>query len=144
MAWPALVSPAPAARPMRTERPEALVVDEGGHAACVDAWLETAARDLSSSSRRRLLEVALGVLWTRTQQTLGEVTLTAIVERVLHGATEKYPILSSFKVGPARGLFWGGSSDGPPPPLEAELTAGIRFLLIEFLSVLGNLTAEIL
>jgi hypothetical protein len=129
---------------VRTEPPGALVFDGGGHGACVDAWLLRTATGLSAPALRRLLEAALGALWTRTQQTLGEVTLTAIVERVLYTATEKYPFLSPFKVGPSRGIVWGGSTDGPPPPLEAELTAGMRFLLVEFLSVLGNLTAEIL
>ena len=120
------------------------MVDDGKHAACVDAWLEGAARDLSSPALRRLLEAALGALWTRTQQTLGEVTLTAIVARVLYTASETYPFLSSFTVGPPRGIVWGGASEGVPPPLEAEMRAGIRCLLVEFLSVLGNLTADIL
>ena len=93
---------------------------------------------------RRLLEAALGALWTRTQQTLGEVTMTAIVERVLYTATETYPFLSSFKVVTPRGIACSGPSDGLPSPLEAEMRAGVRFLLVEFLTVLGNLTADIL
>lgn len=116
---------------------------EGQHAACVDAWLKRSGRGLSSPALRRLLEAALGALWARTQTTLGEVTLTAIGERVLYTSTEKFPFLASFKVEPTRGIEFRGA-EGLPVPTEAELREGCRFVLVELLSVLGNLTAQIL
>lgn len=119
------------------------MVDDGQHAACVDAWLAQAARGLSSPALRRLLETALSALWARTEKTLGEVTLTAIAGRVLYTGTEKFPFLSAFKIGSARGIAWGGA-ESLTPPLEAPMREAVRFLLVEFLTVLGKLTAEIL
>jgi hypothetical protein len=70
------------------------VVDEGRHETCVDGWLERSAKDLSPPVLWRLFTQAFGVLWARTKTTLGEVTLTAIAERVLYNASEKFPFLS--------------------------------------------------
>src|SRR4051812_32207693 len=117
--------------------------DAGQHAACVDAWLERSGRGLSSPALRRLVEAALGALWARIQATLGVVTLAAIGERVLYTAAEKFPFLASLKVDPPRGIEFR-AAEGVPAPSEAELREGCRFLLVELLSVLGNLTAEIL
>jgi len=119
------------------------VVDDGQHAACVEAWLERAAGGLSTPALRRLLETALGALWARTEKTLGEVTLAAIAGRVLYTGTERFSFLASFKVGSTRGIAWVGG-EGLAPPLESQMREGVRFLLVEFLSVLGHLTAEIL
>ena len=80
------------------------------------------------------------VLWQRSQLTLGDVTLTAIVDRVLHLAGEQFPALGSVALSEA-GLSWREPPAGADP---ARLAEGIRFVLVEFLTVLGNLTAEIL
>jgi hypothetical protein len=114
------------------------------HAACVDAWLERSGKDLSSEARLRLLEAALGALWGRTASTLGEVTLTAIAERVLHDASERFPFFSSLKVEPTGGIPFRELREGAGSAQDAELGDGIRFVLVEFLTVLGRLTAEIL
>jgi hypothetical protein len=111
------------------------------HAALVDAWLKRSAKDLSSEDFLRLFEAALAALWTRTTTTLGEVTLTAIAERVLYNASKKFPLFSSLKVEPTGGIRFRERSN---PVHDSELVAGIRFVLVEFLTVLGNLTAEIL
>lgn len=120
-----------------------MLEDDGRHAACVDLWLERSSRGLSSLGLRRLLEAALGALWVRTQTTLGEVTLTAVGERVLYTATEKFPFLASFKVEPTRGMEFRPVAE-LSLPTEPQLKEACRFLLVELLSVLGNLTAQIL
>jgi hypothetical protein len=111
----------------------------------VDAWLERSAKDRSPEVLLRLFEAALSALWARTTTTLGEVTLTAIAERVLHDTSETFPIFSSLKVEPTDGIPFrelrkriSSSANG------SELVKGIRFMLVEFLTVLGNLTADIL
>jgi hypothetical protein len=118
--------------------------DGGEHGARVDEWLERSAASLAPELLLQLFDAAFGALWVRTRTTLGEVTLTAIAERVLHNASEKFPILSSLEVDPSAGIRCHplrarvGSVRGP------ELLAGLRFMLVELLTVLGNLTAEIL
>lgn len=120
------------------------MVDGGRHAACVDAWLERTAKGLSPEALLRLFEAALGALWIRTKTTLGEVTLTAIAERVLHNASEKYSLLWSLKVEPTGGIQCRELRERIGSVQPAELEEAIRFVLVELLTVLGNLTAEIL
>jgi hypothetical protein len=120
------------------------VLDGGRHAACVDAWLERSGKGLSSESLLRLFEAALGALWTRTKTTLGEVTLTAIAERVLHNASEKYSLLWSLKVEPSGGIQCRELRERIGSVEASELREATRFVLVELLTVLGNLTAEIL
>ena len=77
-------------------RPEAST-----HTAYVDAWLNRVVQTQQSLPARRLIalfERAMGALWERSQATLGEVTVAAIVDRVLYTASEKYPILSTLKI----------------------------------------------
>jgi hypothetical protein len=118
--------------------------DDTSHAACVDAWLERTAEGLSQDRLLQLFEAALGALWAHTTTILGEVTLSAIVDRVLYNAAETFPLLSPLIVEPNGGVQFqelhgrAGSLD------HAELKHGIRFVLVEFLRVLGNLTADIL
>ena len=120
------------------------MLDRGQHAAHVDAWLDCAARDLSPRNLLRLFEAALGALWTRTKTTLGEVTLTAIAERVVHNAGERFPFLSSLKVDPNGGVQLRDLHERLGTLRASQLMEGMRFVVVEFLTVLGNLTAEIL
>lgn len=121
------------------------VTERGQHAALVNAWLERSAKDRSSEVLLRLLEAALSTLWARTTTTLGEVTLTAIAERVLHDTSEKFPIFSSLKVEPTGGSPFRELRKRMISSVNgSELVTGIRFMLVEFLTVLGNLTADIL
>lgn len=99
---------------------------------------------MSSEALLRLFEAALGAAWTRTRTTLGEVTLTAIAERVLHNASEKYPLLWSLKVDPNAGIQSRELRERIGSVQPSELKEAIRFVLIELLMVLGRLTAEIL
>jgi hypothetical protein len=120
------------------------VLDQGQHAACVDAWLDCAARDLPPRNLLLLFEAALGALWARTMTTLGEVTLTAIAERVVHNAGERFPFLSSLKVDPSGGIQCRDLYERLGGMRGSQLMEGMRFVVVEFLTVLGNLTAEIL
>ena len=119
--------------------------DEVDHAAVVNAWLERSATDRAQEqlvgSPRGGLQRAPGV---RTETTLGDVTLSAIVDRVLFNVVESFPLrVAEVRAGqgcPLRELrTQAASSSGGD-----ELRAGIRFVIVEFLSVLGSLTAEIL
>jgi hypothetical protein len=117
--------------------------DEANHAACVDDWLERTTKALSPELVLQLFETALGALWRRSQVTLGDVTLTAIVDRVLYNAAERFPLFSSLKVEPS-GVRWQELRERADSLHDSELRDGIRFVLVEFLTVLGSLTAEIL
>jgi hypothetical protein len=120
------------------------VLDEPRHAAVVDGWLRRAARGLPAAALVRLFAAALDALWVRTRVTLGEVTLTAIAERVVHNAAEKFPVFAGLRVDPIAGIDCRQISGQLSKEQGSELLKGIRFVLLEFLTVLGHLTAEIL
>lgn len=120
------------------------MVDDGRHAGCVDAWLERSATGLAPEALLRLFEAALAAVWIRTETTLGEITLTAIAERVLHTASERFSLLGSLKVDPTGGIQCRELSARIGSVEPSELREAIRFVLVELLTVLGNLTAEIL
>jgi hypothetical protein len=115
---------------------------ESDHDVAVTAWLQQAAQGRTVESLIQAFERLFAAFWQRSIVTLGEVTLTAIVERVRHKATRQYPMLASLDVD-ASGLHCGDLSSR----LELrddQVSAALRFVLVEFLTVLGNLTAQIL
>ena len=134
----------PSRRNTPTAHDGGLTLDKGHHKTFVDEWLKRSAKDLPPEILLQVFEVALAALWARTHTTLGEVTLTAITERVLHSASEKLPVFSTLKVDPNAGIQLRELRERIGSAHDAELVAGIPFVIVELLTVLGNLTAEIL
>lgn len=119
------------------------MIDGNEHSKRVDAWLQGAPGELALEQLLRRFERVFSAILGRAQQTLGEVTLIAIVDRVLYVATEKFPLVSALEV--------EGGAISCRKLLERtrelsrdEVVSAIRFVLAEFLVVLGNLTAEVL
>ena len=114
------------------------------HTTCVQAWMS---RAFEASPRAGGLtpafEAAFAAMWRRAHRTLGPVTLTAIVDRVLCVTSERYPTFPALKVD-ATGLLCGELHRSVGRLPTDQLTEGVRFVLVEFLTVLGNLTGEIL
>lgn len=120
------------------------MVDENdAHAAYVAAWLEGAAEGLPTPGLIDLLELACNAFWARVQPTLGVVTLGAIVDRVMLTASEHFPPFASLAVGPT-GVRCDGLRAWAEGLREEQLKPALHFLLVEFLTVLGRLTAEVL
>ena len=112
------------------------------HEAAVDEWMGPAKR-LSAAEFIDLFESGLHRMWERAQPTLGEVTLGAIVDRVLYTATERFSFLAPLKIKEGRVEFADlRKASGSVAP--GELASAARFVVLEFLTVLGHLTAEIL
>jgi len=118
------------------------VLDENDHRACVDAWMERVAKD-PPDQVFGAFEIAFAAMWRRARVTLGDVTITAILDRVLYTAAERFPLLSSLEMD-ATGLRSDKFRQGAGGLQRDQLGEGIRFILVEFLKVLGNLTAEVL
>ena len=117
--------------------------EEASHVACVEAWVHRAANGPARAHLIGSFERAVNALWRRAEVTLGVVTLTAIVDRVLYTASERYPLLSTLKVEDA-GVRFDEFREQGAATHDGYLVEAARFVLIEFLAVLGNLTAEIL
>lgn len=116
---------------------------ERTHAEQVAAWLDARLRGATPEQRVLAFQQAFDALWERAAATLGEVTLTAIAERVLQDARDGHPMMASVRVR-AHGIeceqlrSHAASLDGD------DLLNAARQVLVEYLTVLGNLTAEIL
>lgn len=114
------------------------------HGRVVDAWLRRAPPNVAVNTLLRLFEAALGALWNRTSTTLGEVTLIAITDRVLYDAARRFPPFASLKVNAAGVVDFGELKEHAFALGEPQLRREMRFVLVEFLTVLGNLTAGLL
>jgi hypothetical protein len=113
------------------------------HSDVVSTWRDGRAGPLSSQALVELYERALDALWRRAHLCLGEITLMAIVERVLHDGTERFPHLAALKIETSGVNF--GELRQPARALDAALLdESLSFLLVELLRVLGTLTGEIL
>ena len=117
--------------------------ESSGHSAFVAAWVARTADGCSPRQLIELLDLALNRLYTSAGKVLGEVTLAAIVDRVLFKASERHSVLANVTL--------EGSTISckkllalAEPPDEDALKDGLRFAMTELLTVLGNLTAEIL
>lgn len=119
------------------------MVDENEHAARVDAWLARTANGASVEQLVDAFEVAFTALWRRAHQTLGDVTLGAIADRVLYVAAEEHPVTSALELD-ATGVSWVAFRQRATALPVEQLTDGVRFVLLEFLTVLGTLTGEVL
>ncbi len=114
--------------------------DNFDHVAAVDAWI---ARAGPAGPGLHAFERAFNALWARAVVTLGEVTLGAIADRVLYVAAERCAPLAKLRVETdgirVADLLGPHAEDSDP-----ALAEGCRAVLIELLTVIGNLTAEIL
>ena len=117
-----------------------MTTDNFHHAACVDAWMGRAG---PTGPRFDAFEHALNALWGRALATLGEITLGALVDRVLYVAAERYPLLSPLSVG-TTGVCFDDIRPSVGEGSNRSLQDACRFVLIELLTVIGNVTAEIL
>ena len=114
---------------------------ESDHRKCVDSWLEGRARDLTIAQYVALFDAGVSAVWRRASRTLGDVTLRAIMDRVLHTAADDHPMLSSVSL----------QADGVRVDrLRArardvgDIEEALRCLLVELLTAIGHLTADIL
>src|ERR1044071_5626145 len=118
------------------------MADDNNHIKCVNAWMKRAAT-VSPDQLAGLFEKAMSALWHRTYSALGDITVAAIVDRVLYNAAEKYSVLSSLKLD-RNGVNFAEFRQKAGSINDRELKEAIQFVLVELLTVVGNLTAEIL
>lgn len=116
---------------------------DSDHRRCVEVWTQRWPRDWTPERRVTAFEHAFAALFWRAHQTLGGATVVAIAARVLSAATERYPELQGTVVGP-RGLVLETLRSRASTLDDARLRECIHFALVEFLSVVGTVTAEIL
>ena len=82
-------------------------------------------------------------LWHRARRTLGELTLVTIVDRVLGTAAGKHPVVAAVRL-QAGELSWDELRTRAASLPDGLAREALRELLVDWLTVVGNLTAEIL
>jgi hypothetical protein len=105
--------------------------------------MDRVAKGLPPEPLIQVFEQGFAAVWRRAQRTLGDVTLMAIADRVLHTAAEQFPSFSALEVD-ATGLQCKELRERGGGLQHDQLAEGMRFVLVAFLTVLGNLTADVL
>jgi hypothetical protein len=113
------------------------------HRETVEAWRDGWGQTLSPEALVNVYERALDALWHRAHLSLGEITLMAIVDRVLHDGTGKFPHLAALEL-ETSGVQFEGLRLAAPGLAPALLDESLAFLVVELLRVFGTLTGEIL
>jgi hypothetical protein len=108
----------------------------------VDAWLQRVGRQPGADTIAAF-ELAFATLWRRARETLGEVTLVAVTERVLFDAAERFAAFASVGVD-AGGLRCDRARARLRSMSEDDQRDAVRFVLTTWLDLLGNLTGGIL
>ncbi len=116
------------------------MTEAGTHAHVVEAWLQASSpRDVGVPELQR----ALDALWRRARVTLGEITLAAISDRALYDVAERFPPFAAIEVD-ADGMHCDALRATLSSAAHDDVREAIRYLLVTWLTVLGNLTAEVL
>src|SRR5258706_14912604 len=119
-------------------------MEDFDHRPCVNAWIERVVDDTPNPQVViDAFESASSALWQRAHLTLGEVTLAAIVKRVLCSAEYQFPFVSVLNLDETR-INCEQLRVAAPNLRHDQLVDGIRFVVLELLTVIGNLTADIL
>jgi hypothetical protein len=106
----------------------------------VDGWLANQRAELAPDELASLLARALTAIWDRAHVTLGDVTLDAVFQRVWSTAVREFPVLAPFNHRAFRHVDLTELANAD----SERLRAAVRFVLMELLTVIGRLTAEIL
>ena len=112
------------------------------HIKQVEAWESRNAKDVSEKELPKLYAKAIQAIERRSLGTLSSVTVLVVVDRVIHETKEKFPLLNRIKT-VSNGIDFSALFEATDVG-SVELQQALRELLIELLSVLGNITADVL
>ncbi len=113
------------------------------HGEQVEAWDKKNCENLSSDAIVQIFTLALIAIHKRSLVTLSSVTVLVVADRALHVSKEKFPLLSEITIEPTGFNLTNLVRIGVSPAPQ-EMRDSLEHLLIEFLNVLGNITADVL
>jgi hypothetical protein len=116
---------------------------EVAHASVVRDWAAGISADASGTDVVHMFEGAFNAVWARAHVTLGEVTLSAIVDRVLFDAAERAPLVAALDVQPTGFQFERLLELSKELP-STHVASTLEAVLVDLLTVIGRLTSEIL
>jgi len=113
------------------------------HQAVVTAWLSKAEKGLDNEQLVDLLELTLTRVMDAARLPAGEITLAAVLDRVVGTAADAFQWLPRTVVTAGAADFSAFRAAAPRLQRQNVLRA-VHFVLTDFLAILGNLTAEVL
>lgn len=125
------------------DRSESLNDDNKSHQELVTLWEEQNSKGLRQEQLVQLYGSALAAIEKRCLATLNNVTLEVVLDRVINLGVDRYPILSHVISGGA-GLNFKGLIQKANQFTNEEIKAGLSYLMVEILTVMGKLTSEVL
>jgi hypothetical protein len=112
------------------------------HRNFISDWERQTADGLTPLEHLHLLERAIHAIEARSSKTISVITQKVILDRVLHQGIEYYPFLEAVTIDGSIFNFRALTSQKNHP--THEIIEALRFLLVELLTVLGRITADIL
>lgn len=109
----------------------------------VNAWIQDVTSNLSPAKLLSLFELVMVRLWNRSHILIGDVTLTAITDRALFNSSEIYKLLDLLQVDYSGIQFHKlhQSNSGLNPN---EIIRSFKELILEFITIVGSVTGDIL
>lgn len=118
-------------------------VQDNAHKELITFWVEQNTRGLRNEQLVQLYGSAFGAIERRCLTTLSSVTINVVIDRVLNLGSKKYPFFSLLTI-EASGLSLKGLLAQNENYKTEELRDGLSYLLAEFLTVIGNITSDVL
>lgn len=118
-------------------------VQDNPHQKLINLWEEQNTKGLRSEQLIQLYGTAFGAIERRCLATLSSVTINVVIDRVLHLGLKKHPFFSLVTIEPS-GLSLKGLTQKNENYKIEELRDGLGYLLLEFLTVIGNITSDVL
>lgn len=113
------------------------------HKDFVNLWEEKNVQGLRAEQIIKIYGSAILAVERRCLDTLSSVTVQVVLDRVLHEGLVKFPLLSNVTIEPM-GLNLSGLNQNNGNFKLEEISDALRYLLVEFLTVIGNITSEVL
>jgi circadian clock protein KaiC len=118
-------------------------VQNANHTEYVKSWLDQAAKNADPPALILLFEAAWDALWRRAESAVGEIALESIAHLARSNSVEKYPFLAPLTL-EKNSVSGKGLLESPDGLEKPKLQEGLGFMLVEFLTVIGDLTDQIL
>lgn len=116
--------------------------DYDGHANVVSTWLRRIPKEATITQVVDYLDLTCAALWRQGHTTISEVVLSAIMDRVLVNAHDRFPWLALRLE--ASGLRFDELRRTSGRITRGQITDAAQFIVADFISILGHMTGEIL
>ncbi len=113
------------------------------HRDIVILWEEKNIKDLGTDQAIQVFGNALQTIERRCLITLSSVTVQVVLDRIIHQGIEKFPLLVEVTL-ESTGLNFSSIHQKKEHYNAHEINNAFRYLLIELLTVIGNITSEVL